>query len=177
MIELILVIVILGILAAIAVPKLMSNRVDAQALVAFKQVKEIIDEITVKAKTNQGGKAYSGWMSAYMAYAWDGSTPSSPTDKNKLTPKALNPSNPDSTLLVPDFEFNRKSGESCVGIPLFVGATYMLNDQLPIAYNLSDDPVCKRLTEFLEKIIPVNTPMKPMYSQPSAKMHVMYFNE
>lgn len=177
MIELTLVIVILGVLAAIAIPRLTSNREDAQALVAFNTVRDIIEEITVNAITKQGGEAYSNWMSRYMAYAWGGTMPAYPIKKHNLTPKPLDPSNPDSTLLVPDFEFNKKSGKLCVGIPIFLGGTYMLNDQLVIAYNLSDDPVCKRLTELLEKIIPENTSSRPMFSPPSTKVHVMYFNE
>jgi len=65
MIELIFVIVIIGILAAVAIPKLAANRDDATAATCATQIGSLITEIT----TNYAKEGYSGFTNAAFTIA------------------------------------------------------------------------------------------------------------
>ena len=140
MIELVFVIVVLGIIASIAIPKIYASREDAKVVAAFNELNNFIDNIIAKHTL---GHKYSSTAHAEMfalgaRVDWAGG---------------------DDAYL--DFRLGIDEGlsKTCITIPIArSGQTYSWNDIFAFTYGCNDTSMCKRLTELIKKKYPPNEP-------------------
>ncbi len=122
MIELIFVIVIIGILAAIAVPKLMATRDDAKVASTMMKIGNVINEITSYAASQGTIKNNLSEMSNAMSLM---------TNSNEAE---LNVSDSSGTI--------EMDGVNCIKIKIIHTAT---NDDLNVSLIPTSDSLCKYL--------------------------------
>ena len=138
MIELVFVIVVLGIIASIAIPKINASREDAKVVAAFNELNNFIENIIAK---NTLGHQYSGTIHAEM---------------NALGARVDWGHGDDAHF---DFRLGIDEGlsKTCITIPIArSGQTYSWNDVFAFTYGCNDTSMCKSLTELIKKKYPPN---------------------
>ncbi len=170
MIELVFVIVIIGILAAVAIPRLATNRDDAEAIVVVNNLKDLVNE-TIASYTATG-------KLTKRPVAGDLYCPNSTRDKfslgcieertdgNEFTGGFI-------TAIGAKKEFGRLMGpeyRGCVGIQIDSFMAYDLTIKLRVGYDratgisdfrydvatLAQRPECKKIVELVKKAYPEN---------------------
>ena len=141
MIELVFVIVVLGIIASIAIPKIYASREDAKVVAAFNELNNFIENIIAKHAL---GHQYSyNTIHAEM---------------NALGARVDWASGDDAYF---DFRLGIDEGlsKTCITIPIArQGQTYSWNDVFAFTYGCNDTSMCKSLTELIKKKYPPNEP-------------------
>lgn len=142
MIELTLIIVILGIIAAIAIPRLVVNRDDAKVLESFETVKHIVEEWqTIKAVTpvkdqigtiisamQKYGNGHGGYKYSMSNIGWE------------IKLKIDEDNKPCITIPMPHWNV-AMDGSDGAGSP-------------SIEFGLNDSPLCMKLAKMIEKAYP-----------------------
>lgn len=143
MIELVFVIVVLGILAAIAVPKFAATRTDAQITKGRAEVSSIRSAIVSERQTRllKGDSSYINKLHSSSSSYFDGNTTS------KLLMYGVVPKNENG---------HWKTGAACAGSPSVCTYTYRVNN-VDVAFTYKQDDgtfdcdhtnaTCKLLTE------------------------------
>lgn len=138
MIELVFVIVVLGIIASIAIPKINASREDAKVVAAFNELNNFIENIIAK---NTLGHRHSSTIHVEM---------------NALGARVDWASGDDAYY---DFRLGIDEGlsKTCITIPIAKsGQTYSWNDVFAFTYGCNDTSMCKSLTELIKKKYPPN---------------------
>lgn len=147
MIELVFVIVVLGIIAAIAIPRLNASRDDAKIVAALDQVTKVADELVGLAAIDRHD------YSSDVATQDGGCLPDQVNfiKRHSLVPDEVVGHN-DNAIFRIKTAIDDDPKEACVGIPATpMGKRYGETKIMTIVYPLNSTPSCQRLAKILDE--------------------------